>query len=156
MLCIENLFQLFKAPTTHGFFVDLIWADWCQWWAYAISRRELQSTVEIFEWHTLFTRYIKTILSQHINMSDMRFELPATRLFVQQLVQANNKGDIKASHYCRIATAIHWWPVNSPWKGPVTRKTLRCYDVTMALGRFSTIRIISENFVARSRYLKHG
>ena len=40
------------------------------------------------------------------------------QLFVQQLVQVNNKENIKASYYCLFVMGIYLWLVDSPHKGP--------------------------------------
>ena len=52
-----------------------------------------------------------------------RLKSPAFRFFAQPFVQGQIKGNIKAP--CRW----HWWPVDSPHKGPVTRKVFRFDDV---------------------------
>ena len=41
-----------------------------------------------------------------------------TRLFVQQLVQANKKENFEAMDYWPFVKGIHRWPVASPPKGP--------------------------------------
>ena len=52
-------------------------------------------------------------------------------LFVQQLVQANNKGNIKASHHWPFVRGNHWWLVDSPNKGSVTWRLFPSDDVIM-------------------------
>ena len=48
-------------------------------------------------------------------------KLPATRVFVQQLVRANIRENINAQHYWSFVRGIYRWPVDSPQKGPVIR-----------------------------------
>ena len=50
-------------------------------------------------------------------------------LFVQQLAQANNKGNIKTPHYGPFVNKIYWWPMDSPRKGPVMRTMFPCHDM---------------------------
>ena len=47
---------------------------------------------------------------------------PAMWLFVEQLARANIKGNIKPLIYCSFVRKTHWWPVDSPLKGPMVRK----------------------------------
>ena len=37
----------------------------------------------------------------------------------------------QSPHYWPFVRGVHWWPMNSPHKGPVTRKKLACDDVIM-------------------------
>ena len=53
-----------------------------------------------------------------------RLKSPASQLFTQPYIQAQMKENIKV--------ARHWWPVNSPHKGPVTWKMFPFDDVIMA------------------------
>ena len=43
-------------------------------------------------------------------------------LFTQPFFQAQIKENIKASRHWLFVRGIHWWPVNSPHKEPVTQK----------------------------------
>ena len=54
---------------------------------------------------------------------------PASRLFTQPFIQAQIQENIKAPRH-RVR-GIHRWPVNSPHKGPVTRKIFPFDDVIM-------------------------
>ena len=53
--------------------------------------------------------------------------------FAQQLVQANNKENIKATHHWPFVRGIHRSPVDSPHKGPVMRRAFLCNDVIIDL-----------------------
>ena len=44
---------------------------------------------------------------------------PATRLFIRQLVRANNKENIRSPHYCSFVRGILWSPKDSPHKDPM-------------------------------------
>ena len=57
---------------------------------------------------------------------------PATRLFVKH-VQANNKS-IEAPHYWPFVRGIHRWPMDSPHKRPVMRKSFPRHDLVMLPG----------------------
>ena len=60
-----------------------------------------------------------------------RCKAPASRLFAQPFVQEQIKENIKAPRYWPFVRGIHRWPVNSPHKGPETRKKLPLDDVIM-------------------------
>ena len=64
-------------------------------------------------------------------MSIITSQITGTGLFVQQLVQTNYKGNIKALHYCPFVRGSHRWPVDSPHKGTVMQKRLPCHAVFM-------------------------
>ena len=64
---------------------------------------------------------------------------PALRWYTQPFIQAQIKENIKAPRHwplCGEFTSdrwiplIHRWPVNSPHKGPVTRKVFPFDDIT--------------------------
>ena len=61
----------------------------------------------------------------------MASQIPALRLFDQPFIQAQIKEDIKGNRHWPFVRGIHPWPVNSPLKGPVTRKMFPFDDVFM-------------------------
>ena len=69
-----------------------------------------------------------------------RLKSPACRLFTQPFVQAQIKESTKAQLHLAFLREIHWWPVNSRQKGPVTRKMLPFDDVIMVRGDVSPRR----------------
>ena len=52
-------------------------------------------------------------------------------LFVQYLIQSNNKENIKDLHCRPIVRGIHWYPVDYPHKGPVMQKIFPCQGIIM-------------------------
>ena len=60
-------------------------------------------------------------------------KLLATWLFIQQLVQAKNKKNIKVLHYCSFVRGIYWWPVNFLYKGSVMGKVFQYHDIIMEM-----------------------
>ena len=48
-----------------------------------------------------------------------------------EVFQSNNKGCIKAPHHWPFVKGIHWWPVDSPHKGPVMWKVFSYHDINM-------------------------
>ena len=60
-----------------------------------------------------------------------RFKSPASRLFAQPLIYAQIKKTHQSSASLAFKRGIHRWPVNSPHKVPVTRKTFPFDDVMM-------------------------
>ena len=61
----------------------------------------------------------------------LRLRSPASRLFNQLIIQAEIKENIKSSASKAFVRGIHRWSVNSPHKGPVTRKLFPFDDVIM-------------------------
>ena len=57
-----------------------------------------------------------------------RLKSPASRLLIQAFIEAQIK---ESSASLAFVRGIHRWPVNSPHKRPVTRKTLPFDDVIM-------------------------
>ena len=55
----------------------------------------------------------------------------ATRLFVQELVAADIRENIKATHHWPFVSGIHRWPMDSPHKGRIMRKVRPWRDVIM-------------------------
>ena len=53
----------------------------------------------------------------------------ATWLFVQKLVQANNKENMRALHYWPFVWGIHQGLVDSPHKWQVMQKAFPCHDI---------------------------
>ena len=60
-----------------------------------------------------------------------RLKSPAATLFTQPFIQAQIKKKFKSSASLAFVRGIHRWPVNSPHKGPVTRKMFLFDDVIM-------------------------
>ena len=52
-------------------------------------------------------------------------------VYIQQFIEAQIKENIKAPRYWPFVRGIHRWPVNSPHKGPVTRKMFPFDNVIM-------------------------
>ena len=65
-------------------------------------------------------------------MSAMASQITSLKLFTQPFVQAQIKENIKGSASLAFVKGIHRWPMNSPHKGPVTRKMFPFDDVIMA------------------------
>ena len=77
-------------------------------------------------------------------MSAITSQITGSRLLTQPFVQAQIKENIKAPRLAFVG-GIHWWPVNSPHKGPVTRKMFPFDGVIMVrfawnLGRICTYK----------------
>ena len=59
---------------------------------------------------------------------------PAAGLFIQYLVQDNNKGNTRALHYWHCVRVIPPSQLCSPQKGPVMWKRFQCHHVSVADG----------------------
>ena len=64
-----------------------------------------------------------------VTWTPLRLESPATRLFIQQLMCANDKDNIEAPQLLEESTNIAL--VDSHHKGPVMRKSFSDHDVIM-------------------------
>ena len=60
-----------------------------------------------------------------------RLKSPASRLFTQTFIQGADQRKHQSSASLVFVMEIHRWPVNSPHKGPVTRKMFPLDDVIM-------------------------
>ena len=60
-----------------------------------------------------------------------RLKSPAPRLPIQPFIQGTDQRKHQSSASLAFVRGIHRWPVNSPHKGPVTRKMFPFYDVIM-------------------------
>ena len=81
-----------------------------------------------------------------------RLKSPASWLFTQPFINAQNH---QSSTSLAFVWGIHRWPVNSPHKGPVTRKMFPFDDVIM----FTKVNEILatchfDNFMSDFKYLK--
>ena len=76
---------------------------------------------------------------------------PASRLFSQPFIQAQIKENTKVPRNWPFVRGIHRWPVNSPHKGPVTRKLFPFDDVIM--GTFSKREMHLSSPLVYSRYI---
>ena len=74
-------------------------------------------------WFPMADAHIHSQLCWYPNIYIYIYISPASPLFAQVLVQAQIKGNIKAPRHLPL------WPVNSPHKGPVTRKMFPFDDV---------------------------
>ena len=61
----------------------------------------------------------------------MRLESPASRLFTHPFIQGADQRKHQSSASLAFVRGIHRWSVNSPRKGPVTRKMVPFDDVIM-------------------------
>ena len=61
-------------------------------------------------------------MKAHISDVIMGAMASTSRLFTQPFIEGADQNYIKAPRYWPFLRGIHWWPVNSPHKGPVTRK----------------------------------
>ena len=77
----------------------------------------------------LLSFFLRVFITMTSQWARLRLKSPTSRLFTQRFIQAQIKENIKASR--------HWLcegnsPVNSPHKGPVTRKLFPFDDVIMS------------------------
>ena len=85
------------------------------------------------------------------NWAHWRLKSPASRLFTQAVIQGADQRKHQSSASLAFVLGIHRWPVNSPHKGPVTRKMFPFDDVINF--RCVRARIIMQGW--RFRFLWH-
>ena len=78
----------------------------------------------------------KVASARHNNHTDVKWlsrcpKLPATQLYVQQLIQVAIKSKQQRSASLAFVRGIHRWPMDSPKKVPVKRYALPCDVVLM-------------------------
>ena len=85
-----------------------------------------------------FTNVTYLSLTQNYNwhysdviLTTMASQITTSRLFTESSVQAQIKKKHQSSAPLAFLRGIHPWPVNSPHKGPVTRKMFAFDDVIM-------------------------
>ena len=85
--------------------------------------------------NTQFTTMLKALYTHcsDITWTSWHLKSLASGLFIQQLIWANNKENIKGPHYWPFVRAIHWWPNwISRHKGQIMWKTFSCRYVIMS------------------------
>ena len=92
------------------------------------------------QWVNTYDYCFRTILSWYLEHTMVtsqwarwRLKSPVSPLFTQPFAQAQINENIKAPCHWPFVRGIHRWSVNSPHKGPVTRKKLPFDDVIMNL-----------------------
>ena len=73
------------------------------------------------------------------------FEIWKFECLVNNLFRLTSKKH-KILHYWPIVRGIHWWPMDSPHKGPVTRETFPYHDIMMNMPAASPSEGIFEKF----------
>ena len=84
--------------------------------------------------HAQFLNKLRRNLSNHcsdVKWASRHFNSPGHRLYVQQFVQVDIKGNIKAPHHWPFVRGIYKSPVDSLYKGPVMRNAFPCHNIFM-------------------------
>ena len=76
-----------------------------------------------------------------------RLKSPASRLFTQSFIQGTDQRKHQSSALLAFVRGIHRWPVNSPHKGPVTRKMFPFDDVIMYLEYIPLFVLLSSSYM---------
>ena len=77
--------------------------------------------------------------THHYSERDERLKSPTSRLLTQPFIQAQIKGNINSCASLVSVQGIHRWPMNSPHKGPVTRKMFPFDDVIICIAYFMKV-----------------
>ena len=112
-----NFSEIWSAIHTFSFKKMLLKMASAKWRLFRLGLNELNS------WQILES-YMVPLHSSNVTWMSWHLKSLATQLFVQQLFQLNNKGNLKALHYWPFEWWIHQWLVDSPHKGPVMQKAL--------------------------------
>ena len=76
---------------------------------------------------------ISTVSTMTSQWARWRLTSPASRLFIQPFVEGADQSKCQRSASLAFVRGIHRWPMNSPHKGPVTRKMFPFDGVSMVL-----------------------
>ena len=68
-------------------------------------------------------------VQRHLSHVTRSLKSPVSRLYVQQVVEANKKRNIQVLHYWPFVREIHRWPVDDPHKRPEMRKAFPCHVI---------------------------
>ena len=113
--------------------------DYLHWYMQScnITKGDQKSHLLFFPW---ILWKVSSLYQQYLNLSNIitvtslwaswRLKSPASRLCTQPFVQAQIKANIKVPRHWSVRGA-HRRPVNSPHKGPVTRKMFSFDDIIM-------------------------
>ena len=82
-------------------------------------------------WNKLITHNISSLQWRHNERDDVLNHQTYDGLFTQPFIQGADQRKHQNSESLAIVRGIHRWPVNSPHKGPVTRKMFTFDDVIM-------------------------
>ena len=128
--CIDNMSERWQQPTTHHRSLH-----WPVSRGITVTSHERQSTlVQAMAWcrqapsHCLTQCSPRSMSSYGITRPCLKS--PATGWFVQPFVEPTSQ-KTSNPHYCLFCWGIPWSPVDSPQKGPVTRKTFPNHDIIM-------------------------
>ena len=103
------------------------------------------------------TRFESTPLQWRHNERDGVSNHQPHDCLLNRLFKAQIKENINAPRYWPLwGYVIHRWPVESPHKGPVTRKMFPFDDVIMTFNTCKSHCCINKEFVVTKRYAKCG
>ena len=96
--------------------------------------------------NTIWCRYYAWTLFWHYNdviMSAMTSQITSLTIVYSAVCSGPDKRKYQRSASLAFLMGIHWWPVNFPHKGPVTRKGFPFHDVIIEyLMRHVTIGLL--------------
>ena len=72
------------------------------------------------------------IIQLHYIISAMASQIPGASIVYSAVCSGADQSKHQSSASLAFVRGIHWWPVNSPHKGPVTRKMFPFDDVIMS------------------------
>ena len=97
-------------------------------------------------------------MSQWRHISTKSLKSPVTELHIEQLVQSNSKGNIKASHYWPLVREITG-KMESPHEGTSNAESIgkHCTDVIMSAMavQITSIAIVNSTVYSRADWRKH-
>ena len=98
--------------------------------------KPLSESILTVQWHTYATTCLNilTLPLQHYSdviMSAMASEIVSITIVYSTVYSGSDQRKHQSYASLAFVWGIHWWPVNSPHKGPVTRKMFPIDDVIM-------------------------
>ena len=121
-MCYTTEYEIYK-----NYHHEMSWASELYWVLHhAPSTRDRMCAMTLFSFITMTSYWAR-----------WRLKSPASRLFTQTFIQTQIEENIKALRHWPLR-GIHWGPVNSPHKWPVTRKMFPFDDVIMLVACSAT------------------
>ena len=123
---VGNLYIYFASASLSSLFIYMnIYIYWCS------SRCRQQTVVLLSLFYFYFCFIVFGYLWPYYILLYWFLNLPVSRMFVKQFVQADIKGNTKSPHRALFMNGTPRSPVDSPHKGPEMRKALPCHDFVM-------------------------
>ena len=84
-----------------------------------------------FPLHVSYEPFVRISHYSEVKWASSHINSFVSRVFHQQFVCGDFKGDIKSLHHWPFVRGNHWWPMNFPHNGPIRREAFLCNAVIL-------------------------